>query len=180
MSLTQPQIIQEIHHEYFKAGADIVETNTFNSNRISMADYKMEGLVYELNVSAAQLAKKAAEKFSKESPHKPRFVAGALGPTTRTASISPDVNNPAFRAIKFDQLVDAYSEQLKGLIDGGVDLILIETIFDTLNAKAAIFAYETISDKIGHKLPLIISGADHRCFRAYPFRPNHRGLLDLC
>jgi 5-methyltetrahydrofolate--homocysteine methyltransferase len=158
LSLTQPQIIKEIHHQYFKAGADIVETNTFNSNRISMADYKMEALVYELNVAAAKLAKEAAEQFSKENPQKPRFVAGALGPTTRTASISPDVNNPAFRAINFDQLVEAYSEQLKGLIDGGVDLILIETIFDTLNAKAAIYAYETTCERIGYKLPLIISG----------------------
>jgi len=158
LSLTQPQIIKEIHEQYFEAGADIVETNTFNSNRISMADYKMESLVYELNVAAAKLAKSAAEQFTKENPAKPRFVAGAIGPTTRTASISPDVNNPAFRAINFDQLVEAYSEQLQGLIDGGVDLILIETIFDTLNAKAAIFAYETLSDKIGYKLPLIISG----------------------
>ncbi len=158
LTLTQPQIIKEIHGEYFKAGADIVETNTFNSNRISMADYKMESLVYELNVAAAKLARDAAEQFTKENPAKPRFVAGAIGPTTRTASISPDVNNPAFRAINFDQLVEAYSEQLKGLIDGGVDLILIETIFDTLNAKAAIFAYETISDQMGYKLPLIISG----------------------
>ena len=158
LSLTQPQIIKDIHLQYFKAGADIVETNTFNSNRISMADYKMESLVYELNVAAAKIAKSAAEQFTRENPAKPRFVAGALGPTTRTASISPDVNNPAFRAINFDQLVEAYSEQLKGLIDGGVDLILIETIFDTLNAKAAIFAYETISEQMGQKLPLIISG----------------------
>jgi 5-methyltetrahydrofolate--homocysteine methyltransferase len=158
LSLTQPQIIKEIHQQYLKAGADIIETNTFNSNRISMADYKMEGLVYELNMAAAKLAKNAAEQFTKDNPSKPRFVAGALGPTTRTASISPDVNNPAFRSINFDQLVQAYAEQLKGLIDGGVDLILIETIFDTLNAKAAIFAYETVSDKIGHRLPLIISG----------------------
>jgi 5-methyltetrahydrofolate--homocysteine methyltransferase len=158
LSLTQPQIIKEIHRQYFKAGADIIETNTFNSNRISMADYKMEDLVYELNVAAAKLAKTAAEQFTKDNPSKPRFVAGALGPTTRTASISPDVNNPAFRSINFDQLVEAYSEQLKGLIDGGVDLILIETIFDTLNAKAAIFAYETVSDKMGYRLPLIISG----------------------
>jgi len=158
LSLTQPQIIKEIHHQYFQAGADIVETNTFNSNRISMADYKMEALVYELNVAAAKLAKDTAEQFTKENPGKPRFVAGAIGPTTKTASISPDVNNPAFRAISFDQLVEAYSEQLKGLIDGGVDLILIETIFDTLNAKAAIFAYETVSEKFGFKLPLIISG----------------------
>ena len=158
LSLTQPQIIKDIHSQYFKAGADIVETNTFNSNRISMSDYKMEHLVYELNVAAAKLAREAAEEFTKANPQKPRFVAGAIGPTTRTASISPDVNNPAFRAINFDQLVEAYSEQLKGLIDGGVDLILIETIFDTLNAKAAIFAYETTCEKIDHKLPLIISG----------------------
>ncbi|MBF0503984.1 MAG: methionine synthase [Candidatus Omnitrophica bacterium] len=158
LTLTQPQIIQEIHQQYFKAGADIVETNTFNSNRISMADYKMEGLVYELNVAAARLALNEAKQFTKENPRKPRFVAGSLGPTTRTASISPDVNNPAFRAIHFDQLVESYSEQLKGLIDGGVDLILIETIFDTLNAKAAIYAYETTCEKMGLKLPLIISG----------------------
>jgi len=158
LSLTQPQIIKEIHQQYFQAGADIIETNTFNSNRISMADYKMESLVYELNVAAAKLAREAAEQFTKDTPSKPRFVAGALGPTTRTASISPDVNNPAFRAINFDQLVEAYSQQLKGLIDGGVDLILIETIFDTLNAKAAIYAYETVSDKMGLRLPLIISG----------------------
>jgi len=158
LSLTQPQIIQDIHRQYFLAGADIVETNTFNSNRISMADYKMEGLVYELNVAAGKLARSAAEEFTMENPGKPRFVAGAIGPTTRTASISPDVNNPAFRAISFDQLVDAYTEQLRGLIDGGVDLILIETIFDTLNAKAAIYAYETTCEKIGYKLPLIISG----------------------
>jgi 5-methyltetrahydrofolate--homocysteine methyltransferase len=158
LSLTQPQIIQEIHRQYLKAGADIIETNTFNSNAISMADYKMESLVYELNVTAAKLAKSAAEQFTKENPDKPRFVAGSIGPTTKTASISPDVNDPAFRAVNFDKLVTAYSEQLKGLIDGGVDLILIETIFDTLNAKAAIFAYETICDKIGFRLPLIISG----------------------
>ena len=158
MSLTQPAIIEEIHSQYFEAGADIIETNTFNSNRISMADYKMESLVYELNVASARIAKKAAEKFTKANPQKPRFVAGALGPTTRTASLSPDVNNPAFRAITFDQLVEAYTEQLHGLIDGGVDIFLIETIFDTLNAKAAIYAIETYSQKIGYKLPLLISG----------------------
>ena len=158
LSLTQPEIIQDIHRSYLEAGADIIETNTFNSNRISMADYKMQGFVHELNVAAAKLAKNTAAAFTKKNPSKPRFVAGAIGPTTRTASISPDVNNPAFRAVSFDQLVQAYSEQLKGLIEGGVDLILIETIFDTLNAKAAIFAYETICDKIGFKLPLIISG----------------------
>ncbi len=158
LSLTQPQIIEDIHSEYLKAGADIIETNTFNSNRVSMADYKMEDLVYELNLASAQIAKKAAEKSSKENPNKPRFVAGAIGPTTRTTSLSPDVNNPAFRAVNFDQLVEAYTEQLRGLIDGGVDLLLIETIFDTLNAKAAIYAIETYSEKIGLKLPLIISG----------------------
>ena len=123
-----------------------------------MADYKMEDSVYELNLNAAKLAKNAADQFTKENPHKPRFVAGSIGPTTKTASISPDVNNPAFRAVNFDQLMNAYAEGLKGLIDGGVDLILIETIFDTLNAKAAIFAYETICEKMGVKLPLIISG----------------------
>ncbi|MBF0489842.1 MAG: methionine synthase [Candidatus Omnitrophica bacterium] len=158
LSLTQPQIIEEIHSQYLAAGADIVETNTFNSNSISMADYKMEHLVYELNVASARVAKKAAEKLTKENPSKPRFVAGAIGPTTRTTSISPDVNNPAFRGVSFDQLVEAYTEQLRGLIDGGVDILLIETIFDTLNAKAAIYAIETYSDKIGYKLPLIISG----------------------
>ncbi len=156
--LTQPAIIQDIHRQYLAAGADIIETNTFNSNRISMADYKMEGLVHELNKAAAKLAKEAARQMTKADPAKPRFVAGALGPTTRTASISPDVNNPALRGITFDQLVEAYSEQLKGLIEGGVDLILIETIFDTLNAKAAIYAYATVSDQIGTRLPLIISG----------------------
>ena len=158
LSLTQPQIIEDIHSQYLAAGADIIETNTFNSNSISMADYTMETLVYELNVASAKIAKKAAERFTKENPLKPRFVAGALGPTTRTASISPDVNNPAFRAINFDQLVEAYTEQLRGLIDGGVDILLIETIFDTLNAKAAIYAIETYSQKIGYKLPLFISG----------------------
>ncbi len=158
LSLTQPQIIEEIHSQYLNAGADIIETNTFNSNRISMADYQMENLVYELNVASAKIAKKAADKFTKENPGKPRFVAGAIGPTTRTASLSPDVNNPAFRAVNFDQLVEAYTEQLKGLIDGGVDLLLIETIFDTLNAKAAIFAIEEYSQKIGRKFPLMISG----------------------
>jgi len=158
LTLTQPEIIRDIHCQYFKAGADIVETNTFNSNRISMADYKMEDLVYELNFNAAKLARNAAEQFTRENPGKPRFVAGSIGPTTRTASISGNVNDPSFRAVNFDQLVGAYSEQLQGLVDGGVDLILIETIFDTLNAKAAIFAYETICAKTGFKLPLIISG----------------------
>ncbi len=158
LSLTQPQAIEEIHRAYLDAGADIIETNTFNSNAVSMADYKMEPLVYELNVAAARLAKKATTDFNQKTPQKPRFVAGALGPTTRTASISPDVNNPAYRAVTFDNLVEAYTEQLRGLIDGGVDLLLVETIFDTLNAKAALYAIDAYGAKIGKKLPLIISG----------------------
>ena len=158
LSLTQPQIIEEIHSQYLAAGADIIETNTFNCNRVSMADYGMESLVYELNVAAAGIARRAADKFSKAEPNKPRFVAGAIGPTTRTTSLSPDVNNPGYRAITFDQLVEAYTEQIKGLIDGGVDILLIETIFDTLNAKAAIYAIESYAQAIDKKLPLIISG----------------------
>ena len=181
LSLTQPQIIEEIHSQYFAAGADIIETNTFNSNRISMADYKMESLVYELNVASAKIAKKAAEKFTKQNPQKPRFVAGAIGPTTRTASISPDVNNPAFRAVTFDQLVDAYTEQIRGLIDGGVDLLLIETIFDTLNAKAAIYAIENYRfERMDKKITLDHLWNNHRCQWPHPFRANHRSFLDFC
>jgi len=158
LSLTRPQVIQEIHEQYLAAGADIIETNTFNSNAVSMADYKMQSLVYELNLASAQIARKAADHFNRQDPEKQRFVAGAVGPTTKTASLSPDVNDPGFRGVNFDELVAAYTEQLRGLVDGGVDLILIETIFDTLNAKAAVYAYLTYSDKIGKKLPLIISG----------------------
>ncbi len=158
LSLTQPGIIQGIHEEYLAAGADIIETNTFNANRVSMADYKMESLVHELNVASAKLARNAVDKFNKLNPNQPRFVAGAIGPTNRTASMSPDVNNPAYRAIYFDDLVIAYTEQLEGLLEGGVDLILIETIFDTLNAKAAIYATRSYFDKIGKELPIIISG----------------------
>lgn len=140
LNITQPEIIGQIHEEYLKAGADIIETNTFSSQRISMADYKMEDLVYELNFEGAKIAKRAAIKFTEIDPTKPRFVAGAVGPTNRTASLSPDVNDPGFRAVTFNDLVDAYYEQVRGLVDGGVDVLLIETIFDTLNAKAAIFA----------------------------------------
>jgi 5-methyltetrahydrofolate--homocysteine methyltransferase len=156
--LTQPQIIEEIHSAYLAAGADIIETNTFNSNAISMADYKMEDQVYALNLAAAKIAKKAAAKFSAQDPNKPRFVAGALGPTTKTASLSPDVNDPGYRAVSFDQLVAAYTEQIRGLVDGGVDLLLIETIFDTLNSKAAIYAVDAYGEKIGKQLPVMISG----------------------
>jgi 5-methyltetrahydrofolate--homocysteine methyltransferase len=156
LSLTQPDIIKAIHSAYFEAGADIVETNTFNSTTIAMADYEMESLVYEINFAAAKVAREAADEFS--TPEKPRFVAGVLGPTNRTASMSPDVNDPGFRNIFFDDLVISYTEATKALIDGGADLILIETVFDTLNAKAAIFAVENVFEELGFALPVMISG----------------------
>jgi 5-methyltetrahydrofolate--homocysteine methyltransferase len=156
--LTQPQIIEEIHHGYLEAGADLIETNTFNAQRISLADYGMEDLAYEMNVAAARIAREAADSWSEKTPDKPRFVAGAVGPTNRTASISPDVANPGYRNITFDDLRDAYAEQVRGLIDGGSDIILIETIFDTLNAKAAGFATLQVFEEMGVELPLIISG----------------------
>ncbi len=158
LSLTQPDIIKAIHSAYFEAGSDIVETNTFNSTRIAMADYGMESLVYEMNLESARIAKEVAVEFSAKTPDKPRFVAGVLGPTNRTASMSPDVNDPGFRNITFDELVDAYVEATKGLIDGGADIILIETVFDTLNAKAAIFAVEQCFDALDDALPVMISG----------------------
>ncbi len=157
LSLTQPQIIAEIHRQYLDAGADIIETNTFNATSISLADYGMEDLVYELNLSSAQLARSVVNDFQAHSPGPSRFIAGALGPTNKTASMSPDVNNPAFRAVSFDDLVRAYSEQAFGLIDGGVDLLLVETVFDTLNAKAALFAIESCFEKKGFRLPVMLS-----------------------
>jgi 5-methyltetrahydrofolate--homocysteine methyltransferase len=156
--LTQPNIIREIHEQYLEAGADIIETNTFNAQRISMADYGMQALAREMNVAAAKLARAAADKWSGVTPANPRFVAGAVGPTNRTASISPDVNNPGFRNVSFDELREAYGEQVRGLIEGGADLILIETVFDTLNAKAAGFATMEAFDEMGVELPIIISG----------------------
>jgi 5-methyltetrahydrofolate--homocysteine methyltransferase len=156
--LTQPKIIQDIHEQYLAAGADIIETNTFNAQRISMADYGMEALSYEINVAAAKLARGAADKFTKENPSKPRFVAGAVGPTNRTASISPNVNDPGFRNVSFDELRDAYREQVRGLVEGGSDIILIETIFDTLNAKAAGFATLEVFEEMDLELPIMISG----------------------
>ena len=156
--LSQPQIIREIHYAFFDAGADIIETNTFNSTTISQADYGLEAFAYELNREAARLAREAADEWSEKTPDKPRFVAGAIGPTNRTASLSPDVNNPGFRNITFDELVEACSEQTRGLIAGGADTILIETIFDTLNAKAAGFAVRKVFDELGVELPLMISG----------------------
>src|SRR3546814_1747308 len=154
--LTQPGIIREIHAKYLAAGADLIETNTFNAQKISLADYGMETLAYEMNLAAAKLAREAADAAS--TPDKPRFVAGALGPTNRTASISPDVNDPGKRNVSYEELVEAYVEQGHGLFDGGVDLLLIETIFDTLNAKAAIFACEQLFIETGVRLPVIISG----------------------
>ncbi len=158
LALTQPNIIRGIHEAYLEAGADIIETNTFNAQTVSMADYGMESLAFEINLAAAKLAREAADKYSALTPDRPRFVAGAIGPTNRTASISPDVNNPGFRNISFDELVTAYSDQTRGLIEGGVDTILIETVFDTLNAKAAGFAVKKTYDAMGVELPLMISG----------------------
>jgi 5-methyltetrahydrofolate--homocysteine methyltransferase len=158
LSLTQPEIIRGIYEQYLAAGADIIETNTFNSQTISMADYGMEELSYEINVAATRLAREAADLYEQKTPSKPRFVAGAIGPTNRTGSISPDVNNPGFRNVSFDELRVAYKEQTLGLIAGGADIILIETIFDTLNAKAAGVAVLESFDETGVTLPLMISG----------------------
>jgi 5-methyltetrahydrofolate--homocysteine methyltransferase len=161
LSITQPAIIKTIHKEYLKAGADIIETNTFSANAVAMADYEMEEFVYELNYESAKIAKEAIEEFKKENPefaHIPRFVAGAGGPTTKLASMSPNVNDPGFRAVTFDELVATYTEQVRGLIDGGADLLLFETITDTLNAKAALFATQVYCEKINRKMPVMISG----------------------
>jgi 5-methyltetrahydrofolate--homocysteine methyltransferase len=156
--LSQPEIISEIHNAYLEAGADMLETNTFNAQAISQADYGLQDYAYELNVAAAKLAREAADAWTEQTPDQPRFVAGAIGPTNRTASISPDVNNPGFRNVSFDELVEAYATQARGLIEGGVDAILIETVFDTLNAKAAGFAVEQVFDELGVCLPVMISG----------------------
>ncbi len=156
--LTQPEIIGGVHEEYLEAGADLIETNTFNAQRISMADYGMEDLSAEINREAAKIARAAADKYNKKTPDKPRFVAGAVGPTNRTASISPSVNDPGYRNVTFDELYDAYKEQVIALIEGGSDIILIETIFDTLNAKAAGFATLDAFDEKGIELPIMISG----------------------
>ena len=158
LSLTQPEAIKSIHEKYLEVGADIIETNTFSSTSIGMADYSMESIVYDINFESARIAKEAALKYSKITPEKPRFVAGSIGPTNRTASMSPDVNDPGFRAITFDDLVNAYSEQINALIDGGVDILLIETIFDTLNAKAALFAVDSVLEQRNISVPIMISG----------------------
>jgi 5-methyltetrahydrofolate--homocysteine methyltransferase len=160
LCITQPEIIKGIHKEYLAAGADIIETNTFSSTVIAMADYDMQSLAYELNVAAAKCARDAVKEFLAENPGTPpKFVAGAIGPLNKTLSLSPDVNNPGFRAVTFDEVVDAYYEQIKGLVDGGVDVILIETIFDTLNAKGAIYAVKKyFRDQNKPELPVMISG----------------------
>jgi 5-methyltetrahydrofolate--homocysteine methyltransferase len=156
--LTQPRVIESIHEQYLAAGADIIETNTFNAQAISLADYGLEHLAYDLNAAAARLAREAADRFGAKTPDRPRFVAGAVGPTNRTASISPDVNNPGYRNVTFDDLRLAYADQVRGLVEGGADIILIETIFDTLNAKAAGFATLDVFDELGVDLPIMISG----------------------
>ena len=158
LCLTKPEVILEIHRQYLDAGADIIETNTFNAQVISMADYDMSHLAREINVEAAKLAKQATAEYNFLTPDKPRFVAGAIGPTNRTSSLSPDVNDPGYRAVTFDELRDAYREQAEGLYEGGVDLFLVETIFDTLNAKAALFALEEFFVAIGKRLPVMVSG----------------------
>jgi 5-methyltetrahydrofolate--homocysteine methyltransferase len=156
IALTRPDILAKIHREYFEAGADIAETNTFNANRISQADYGLESVVRELNIAAARIARAEADKI--ETPDRPRFVAGAIGPTNRTASISPDVNDPGFRNVSYDELVTTYAEQADALIEGGADLLMVETVFDTLNAKAALFAIEEVFENRGFRLPVMISG----------------------
>ncbi|MEO6346787.1 MAG: homocysteine S-methyltransferase family protein, partial [Aquaticitalea sp.] len=158
LSLTQPHAIAEVHRKYFEAGADIVETNTFSGTTIGMSDYHMEDLVYELNFESAKIAIKVAEEFTKANPNQPRFVAGSIGPTNKTASLSPDVNRPEYRAITFDQLRIAYKQQVEALIAGGVDILLVETIFDTLNAKACLFAIEEVKEERNVDIPIMVSG----------------------
>ncbi|MGC4128264.1 MAG: homocysteine S-methyltransferase family protein [Bergeyella sp.] len=158
LSLTQPHAIEEVHRKYLEAGADIIETNTFSGTTIAMADYKMENLVYELNYESAKIARKVCDEFTAKNPEKPRFVAGSIGPTNKTASLSPDVNDPGFRAITFDELRIAYKQQAEALLDGGSDILLVETIFDTLNAKAALFAIDEIQEERKIRIPIMVSG----------------------
>ncbi len=188
LNLTRPDVIKSIHAEYLKAGADIIESNTFSTQKISLADYQMESLAYELSFEGARLAKEVAEEFTRDNPGKPRFVAGAVGPTNRTASLSPDVNDPGYRAVTFDDLVEAYYEQVRGLVDGGSDLLLVETIFDTLNAKAAIFAIKKYEAEIGRKLDIMISGTitdasgrtlSGQTVEAFLNSVNHASLLSI-
>ena len=158
LSITQPKAIKEIHAKYLEAGADIIETNTFSGTSIAMADYQLESIVYELNYQSAIIAKEVADEFTLKTPKKPRFVAGSIGPTNKTASMSPNVNDPAFRAVTFDELRSAYKKQVEALIEGGVDLLLVETIFDTLNAKAALFAIDEVKEEREIDIPIMVSG----------------------
>jgi len=158
LSITQPEAVKSVHRAYFEAGADIVETNTFSGTTIGMADYHMEDLVYELNFQSAKIAREVADEFTVKNTERPRFVAGSIGPTNRTASMSPDVNDPGFRAVNFDDLKIAYKQQVEALIDGGSDLLLVETIFDTLNAKAALFAIEEVKEERNIDIPVMVSG----------------------
>ena len=158
LTLTRPDIIQGIHAAYLEAGADLVETNTFNSTSISLADYRLQHLVRELNREGARLAREECDAIEARDPAKPRFVIGVLGPTSRTASLSPDVNRPGFRAISFDELAEAYREAARGLVEGGADILMVETVFDTLNAKAALFAIDDVFEELGERLPVMVSG----------------------
>lgn len=158
LSITRPDIIKEIHKLYFEAGADIVETNTFSATTIAQADYHLEDAVYDLNFQSAKIAREVADEFTRKEPHKPRFVAGAMGPTNKTASLSPDVNNPGYRAITFDELKIAFKQQAKALLEGGSDFLLLETIIDTLNVKAALFAIQELFEEIGREVPVMVSG----------------------
>jgi 5-methyltetrahydrofolate--homocysteine methyltransferase len=158
LSITQPEAVKEVHRKYFQAGADIVETNTFSGTTIGMADYYLEDFVYELNYQSAKIAREVADEFTAKNPEKPRFVAGSIGPTNRTASMSPDVNDPGYRAVTFDDLRIAYKQQVEALIDGGSDVLLVETIFDTLNAKAALFAIEEVKEERNLDIPVMVSG----------------------
>lgn len=158
LSITQPHAIKAVHAKYFEAGADIVETNTFSGTTIAMADYQMENLVYELNFQSAKIAREVADEFTAREPHKPRFIAGSIGPTNKTASMSPEVNDPGFRAVTFNDLRIAYKQQVEALLDGGADLLLVETVFDTLNAKAALFAIEEVKDERKIEVPIMLSG----------------------
>lgn len=158
LSITRPDIIREIHKQYLEAGADILETNTFSGTTIAQADYHLEDAVYDINYYSAKIAREVADEFTRREPHKPRFVAGAMGPTNKTASLSPDVNNPGFRAITFDELAAAFKQQAKALMDGGADILLLETIIDTLNVKAALFAIQELFEETGKELPVMVSG----------------------
>jgi 5-methyltetrahydrofolate--homocysteine methyltransferase len=158
LSITQPDAIYEVHAKYLAVGADIIETNTFSGTTIAMADYALEDYVTELNVASAQIARKAADDYTAKNPNKPRFVAGSIGPTNKTASMSPDVNDPGFRAISFEELKVAYKQQASALIEGGVDILLVETVFDTLNAKAALFAIDELKEELASDIPVMVSG----------------------